>query len=83
MMGAMCSGSETGEPPELPERVRVAWMMVEEEEPIPDVDLVFRDYPLRNDRRVMIGLSLICPHETVQGRERQTNCGVCGFCWKK
>ena len=75
--------TQMGEPPEVPEKVRVAWMMTEEEESIPDVDLIFRDYPLRNDRRVMIGLNLICPHETPQGRERNTSCGTCGYCWRK
>src|SRR5262249_18705491 len=58
---------ETGPPPNIPDRVRVAWMQVDEDEPIPDVDLIFRDYPLREQKRVLIGLSLICPAETPQG----------------
>lgn len=74
--------SETGEPPELPEGVRVAWMMVEVDEAVPDVDLIFRDRPLRKNDTVRIGLNLICPHETPKGREQGTNCGHCGICWK-
>lgn len=75
--------SQTGQPPEVPEGVRIAHLMVDEDESVPEVDLVFRDHPLRKDRKVLIGLSLICPHETIQGKERGVNCGVCSFCWKK
>jgi Gene product 88 len=73
---------ETGYPPEVPPGVRVAWMQVSEEEEIPDVELIFRDYPLRKERQPMIGLSLVCPHEQPVDRDRRTNCGVCGYCWK-
>ncbi|MBP3958396.1 hypothetical protein J8F10_24365 [Gemmata sp. G18] len=74
--------SETGAPPELPENVRVAWMMVEEEEPIPEVDLIFRDFPLRKNSPSRIGLTLICPNEVGDHRSDEVNCGTCGFCWR-
>jgi hypothetical protein len=73
---------ETGEPPCLPDGVRVAWMMVDEDESIPDVDLIFRDYPLRRERRPRIGLSLVCPYDQPRDREFRPNCGTCGFCWR-
>jgi hypothetical protein len=75
--------SETGFPADLPPNVRVAWMQVEDEEEVPPVDLVFRDYPLRKDRNQRVSLSLVCPVETPQGKERGINCGVCGVCWRK
>ena len=74
--------SETGYPVGLPPGVRVTWMQVDEEEAIPHVDLVFRDYPLRNETK-RVALSLVCPVETVQGKERGVNCGVCGHCWRQ
>ena len=38
---------ETGMPPNVPDRVRVAWMQVDEVETLNEVDLLFRDKPLR------------------------------------
>ncbi len=58
-------------------------MQVDAEEDVPPVDLVFRDYPLRKDRNTRVSLSLVCPVDTPQGKERHTNCGVCGHCWRK
>jgi hypothetical protein len=69
--------SETGYPVDLPPNVKVAWMQVEEDEDVPTVDLVFRDQPLRKDPRTRVSLSLVCPVETPQGKEREVNCGNC------
>ena len=75
--------SETGYPVDLPPNIRVAWLQVDEDEDVPTVDLVFRDYPLRKIKVQRVALSLICPVETPQGKERGINCGVCGICWRK
>lgn len=75
--------AETGEPPELPPGVKVAHMMTDREETIPEVDLVFLDYPLRKEATERIGLTLVCPHEVGDNRLNGTNCGTCGFCWRK
>jgi hypothetical protein len=72
---------EMGYPVDLPQKVRVAWLQVEEDEEVPPVDLVFRDYPLRKSKRV--SLSMVCPVETEAGKKAEANCGVCGVCWKK
>lgn len=74
--------SETGLPADLPPNVQVAWMQVQKEEEVPDVDLIFRDYPLRKDEDKRIGLTLVCPVDTPAGKERGVNCGVCRWCWK-
>ncbi len=74
--------AETGYPADLPPGVRVAWMQVDAAEEVPPVDLVFRDYPLRKDRQTRVSLSVVCPVDTPQGKERHVNCGVCRWCWK-
>jgi hypothetical protein len=66
----------------MPEQVRTAWMQVDEEEELPDVDLIFRDYKLRKQPRPLLSLSVVCPHELPQAREHSINCGTCGRCWK-
>lgn len=74
--------AETGYPADLPPNVRVAWMQVDAEEEVPPVDLVFRDYPLRKDQARRVSLSLVCPYDTPQGRQREITCGLCRYCWK-
>jgi hypothetical protein len=73
---------ESGYPTDLPPNVSVAWMQVDEDEDVPPVNLIFRDYPLRKVRSTRVSLSLVCPVETPQGKERHVNCGVCRRCWK-
>ncbi len=73
---------ETGYPADLPPNVSVAWMQVDADENVPPVDLVFRDYPLRKDQRTRVSLSLVCPYDTPQGKEREITCGLCRYCWK-
>ena len=72
---------DTGEPPDVPEGVRVAWLQDGEEGPVLS-DLVFRVQKLRREPRQRIGLAVICPHETPAGKERGVNCGSCGHCWR-
>jgi hypothetical protein len=71
--------SDTGLPPPVP-GVRTAWLMTEEGEAVPKVDLVFRTHPLRKSRSKRVGLSLVCPTET--GSRAATDCGRCGHCWR-
>jgi hypothetical protein len=74
--------ADTGLPDGLPPGVRVAWLMTEAEEVIPDgVDLVFRVHRLRRRPAKRIGLALVCPPENgiTEGR---IDCGRCGVCWK-
>jgi hypothetical protein len=70
--------SETGLPERVPVGVRLAYLMMNEEDQPELCDLVFR---VRRLRRT-IPLPLTCPHETVQGKERGTTCGSCGKCWR-
>jgi Gene product 88 len=69
---------ETGVPERVPLGVRLAYLQVTEGEQPELVDLMFR---VRKLRRQRLPLSLVCPHETEQGRAADTNCGNCGRCW--
>lgn len=71
---------ETGLPPRLPRRVRVAWMAVSESDPVPPgVDLVFLDYNMRRKVRKRAGGALVCVKEN--GTHAQTTCAQCRLCW--
>ncbi len=72
---------DTGEPADVPEGVRVAWLQDGEDGP-ESSDLVFRVRKLRREPRQRVGLALVCPHETPAGKERGVNCGSCGHCWR-
>jgi hypothetical protein len=72
---------DTGEPPEVPDGVRVAWLQDGEEGPVLS-DLVFRVRKLRREPGGRVGLAMVCPHETPAGKERGANCGSCGHCWR-
>jgi hypothetical protein len=70
----------TGLPAQVPEGVRVAWLMARADEE-PAGDLVFRVRRLRRRPARRIGLVLVCPVENgVTGRD--TDCGRCGVCWQ-
>jgi hypothetical protein len=72
---------DTGLPEALPPGVRVAWLMLDEDEEVPPgVDLVFRVHGLRRQPAKQIGLTLVCPAE--QGSGAGTTCSTCGVCWK-
>lgn len=70
---------DTGNPPEVPAGVRVAYLM-QDAGHVENVDLVFRTYRLRQQPRKRIGLALVCPVEN--GSHKHTDCGQCGHCWK-
>ncbi|HXG09295.1 MAG TPA: hypothetical protein VNK04_05855 [Gemmataceae bacterium] len=72
--------AQTGVPASVPQGVRLAYLQVGEEGPAL-ADLMFRVRRLRRQPQ-RIGLPLLCPHETPQGRARDVNCGTCGFCWR-
>lgn len=72
--------SETGLPAKLPQGVRIAWMMTEMNEAVPDgVDLLFLDQPLRS--RVELPLAApVCEQETPEGKARGVTCATCRIC---
>jgi hypothetical protein len=72
--------AETGVPLRLPAGVRLAYMQVSEDDRPELANLVFRVRRLRKGKR--IGLPMICPAETPQGKERSTTCGSCQHCFR-
>lgn len=72
---------ETGVPTQVPEGVRLAWMMTEEEDVLPQGDLVFRIHRLRRTVAKRVGLTLVCPTEN-GATEHRTDCDRCGICWE-
>jgi len=73
--------AETGVPPHVPVAVRLAYLQVDDDTP-ELCDLYFRVRRLRKERQHRIGLTLICPHETPQGKERGVTCGSCQHCFR-
>jgi hypothetical protein len=72
---------DTGMPDRVPPGVRVAWLLEDADDRVPDgVDLVFRNRPLRRTPQRRIGLVLVCPSE--QGRRQSKTCTSCGICWR-
>ena len=72
--------ADTGVPERVPPGVRLAYLQVQADERPARADLVFRVRRLRRQRR-RVGLPMVCPHETPEGRAREVNCGNCGYCW--
>jgi len=70
----------TGLPRHVPLGVRLAYLQVSGDERLELVDLLFR---VRRLRRQRLPLSLVCPHETPQGKTHEVNCGNCGRCWQE
>ncbi len=70
---------DTGVPGRVPTGVRLAYLQLREGEQPQTADLVFR---VRRLRRQRLSLPLVCPHETPEGRARDSNCGNCGRCWR-
>src|SRR5262249_25663256 len=69
-------------PTDLPPGVRVAWLQLRHDEPVPaGADLVFRTHPLRKQASKRIGLTLVCPNEQGLPGDRPT-CASCGVCWR-
>jgi hypothetical protein len=76
----LSADDETGYPPHVPDRVRVAWMQTDES---PErADLVFATREVRKDYR-RINLDLLCPTETPEGRQAGTTCSSCQYCWRE
>jgi hypothetical protein len=72
---------DSGAPEDLPPGVRVAWLQVGQDEPVPEgVHLVFRVRRLRRRPARRVGLALVCPTEN---GVTKTDCGRCGHCWKE
>jgi hypothetical protein len=81
------SDAETGIPTLESKRLRTAYMQVSPVDiPSRKVDLVFRDYSLRQEKAKTIFGSLVCPYENgatrFPGSElTQFDCYRCGLCW--
>jgi hypothetical protein len=75
--------SETGLPAEVPDQVRIAMMQTEDDdEPTGDgIDLLFRTHKLRKERVPLHLAALVCPQETVAGKDR--TCATCQVCINK
>jgi hypothetical protein len=76
----LSADDETGYPPCVPERVRVAWMQTGESPE--QADLVFATKEVRKDA-TRISLDLLCPAETDAGKRAGTTCSSCQFCWRE
>lgn len=76
--GWYSTDAETGDPEDVPESIRVAFMQVEEGQAAPDADLAFRVPKVRDTPRV--GLPMVCPKNLTRGKP-EINCGTCQKCW--
>jgi hypothetical protein len=76
---------DTGLPPKLPRRVRVAWMQTEGDDLPRKADVLFRVQRLRKtvQKRVALPLAvaLTCPVEN-GATGHLTDCQRCGVCWR-
>lgn len=74
--------AETGVPPVVPPRVRLAWLQADEGDlPPPGTDLVFRIRSLRRRPASHPGDAPVCPAEDGQARPQPVTCEHCGVCW--
>lgn len=70
---------DTGYPPCVPDRVRVAHLQTSATEAVAG-DLVFQ---IRGLRKLELPLAVpVCEQETPEGRKRGVNCANCAVCWK-
>ncbi len=71
--------AETGYPPQVPERVKVAWL--QDTAVVPGrADLLFQT---RGIRSLALPLAApVCAQELPEGKARGVNCANCGVCWK-
>lgn len=73
---------DTGVPPAVPARVRLAWLATADDDvPPTGLDLVFRIRRLRH-RPVAPGGPPVCPGEDGVARKRAVTCDRCGVCWR-
>jgi hypothetical protein len=73
---------ETGYPSEVPDGVRVAWMMTDEEQDTEDAELIFLLPSLRTGRIALPLAGTVCPSETPEGKQKGTTCASCRLCWR-
>ena len=72
---------ETGTPPSIPPRVRIAWLVTAaDERPPPEADLVFRTIPLRKVAALELAGVPVCPAEN--GQHPPATCDHCRICWR-
>lgn len=70
---------DTGMPPSVPDRVRIAHMQTSATEAVAG-DLVFQ---IRGLRRLELPLAVpVCPQELPEGKERGVTCANCAICWR-
>ncbi len=70
---------DTGLPPNVPDRVRVAYLQTSANEVV-DGDLVFQ---VRGLRKLELPLAVpVCEQETPKGKARGVNCANCTVCWR-
>jgi hypothetical protein len=74
--------AETGYPAEVPDNIRVAWMMTEEAEDTQEADLIFLLPKLRKEPIPLPMVGTVCPTETPKGKAKGTTCATCRLCWK-
>jgi hypothetical protein len=74
--------AETGYPPEIPRGVRTAYLQTDARENVEAADLVFLDYPMRQQRLPLAVLSKVCPTDTPEGKRRGVTCATCQLCWR-
>lgn len=71
--------AETGDPADLPQGVRVAYLQTDRDE-LPAGDLIFRVRPLRGLPPSQPPLSVICPSEVTVPRTPEVTCTSCRLC---
>ena len=70
---------DTGMPQSIPPGVRLAYLMVNEDEQPENYDLLFRVKRLRKVAK-RLSLPLTCPAELPESKDQ--TCGSCSKCWK-
>ena len=74
---------DTGLPPDVPPRVRVAWLITAaDDDPRAGADLVFRVARLRRAPATHVAGVPVCPAEDGAARPRVPTCDHCGICWR-
>lgn len=73
----LSADSDTGQPVDVPEGIRVAWL--QHNEVVPEqAELVFQVRAMRG----RVSLPTVCEQETPTGKARGVNCANCGVCWR-
>lgn len=78
-VSAWYSGDRDSFPVEVPHKTRIAYMQIAPDDiPRGPVDLLFRDYPLRDVIQKKVDGKLVCPHEN--GLTSHISCDSCKIC---